>query len=147
MSAYLIAQITIHDHETYKRYLDGADAILARHTGEVVVVDDSPTILEGKWPYTRTVVIRFRNEDDAKRWHPRMPQGSYDHPGLDTAQLRRRSSQLQLRGRRDARRAETGRTIARRHLDGYRCAVQCLNKALCSTLGKTNPNGRGGGSG
>ncbi len=29
MSAYFLAQITIHDHETYKRYLDGADAILA----------------------------------------------------------------------------------------------------------------------
>ncbi len=69
MSVYFIAQITIHDQETYKRYLDGADAILARHAGEVVVVDDSPSILEGKWPYTRTVVIRFRNEDDANRWH------------------------------------------------------------------------------
>ncbi|UCC30992.1 MAG: DUF1330 domain-containing protein [Phycisphaerales bacterium] len=69
MSAYFIAQITIHDHERYKRYLDGFDAVFARHTGEVVVVDDSPTILEGKWPYTRTVVIRFPNEDDAKRWY------------------------------------------------------------------------------
>ncbi len=69
MSTYFIAQIKIHDHEKYQRYLDGADAVLARHSGDVVVVDDSPTILEGKWPYTRTVVIRFRNEDDAKRWY------------------------------------------------------------------------------
>ena len=69
MSVYFIAQITIHDHETYKRYLDGADAILARHAGEVVVVDDSPSILEGRWPCTRTAVIRFRNEDDPKRWY------------------------------------------------------------------------------
>ena len=35
MSAYFIAQIKIHDRERYRRYLDGADAILARHTGEV----------------------------------------------------------------------------------------------------------------
>ncbi|MCP4251421.1 MAG: DUF1330 domain-containing protein [bacterium] len=69
MSAYFIAQIKIHDCERYKLYLDGTDAILARHSGEVVVVDDSPTILEGKWPYTRTVVIRFRSEEDAKRWY------------------------------------------------------------------------------
>ncbi len=86
MNAYFIAQITIHDHETYKRYLDGADAILACHTGEVVVVDDSPTILEGKWPYTRTVVIRFRNEDDARRW--------YESPEYrDLAQYRHQASE------------------------------------------------------
>ena len=69
MSAYFIAQIKIHDREKYQRYLDGADAILARHAGEVLVVADSPTILGGKWPYTRTVVLRFRTEKDANRWY------------------------------------------------------------------------------
>ena len=69
MSFYFIAQITIHDRERYQRYLDGADAVLARHAGEVVVVDDSPAVLEGKWPGTRTVVLRFRDEADARRWY------------------------------------------------------------------------------
>lgn len=69
MSTYFIAQIRIHDREKYKQYEDGFDAIFAQHQGEVVVVDDSPTILEGMWPYTRTVVIRFRNNEEARRWY------------------------------------------------------------------------------
>ena len=89
MSAYFIAQIKIHDRKTYQRYLDGADAILARHGGEVVVVDESPTILEGEWPYTRTVVIRFRTEKDAKGW--------YDSPEYrDLVRHRHQSSEADI---------------------------------------------------
>ncbi|MFH1417428.1 MAG: DUF1330 domain-containing protein [Planctomycetota bacterium] len=69
MRTYVIAQIKIHDRERYQRYLDGADAILARYSGEVVAVDNALTLFEGRWPYTRTVVIRFPAEQDAKRWY------------------------------------------------------------------------------
>jgi uncharacterized protein (DUF1330 family) len=69
MSTYFIAQITIHDREMYERYLDGFDQVFAAHAGEVVVVDDGPAVLEGSWTCTRTVVIRFGSEDDARRWY------------------------------------------------------------------------------
>jgi uncharacterized protein (DUF1330 family) len=26
-------------------------------------------VLEGEWPYTRTVVLRFADENEAKRWY------------------------------------------------------------------------------
>ena len=42
--------------------VDGVD-------GEILVVEETPTLLEGEWPHTRTVVIRFRDENEAKRWY------------------------------------------------------------------------------
>ena len=69
MSCYFIANITIRDRKEYKIYEDGFDEIFARYRGKVVVVDDSPAILEGQWPYTRVVVIRFPDEQEARRWY------------------------------------------------------------------------------
>ena len=69
MSCYYIAQITIRDPEEYERYLDGTDEILAKYEATVLVVDDDPTVLEGSWPCTRTVVIRFHDESAAKQWY------------------------------------------------------------------------------
>jgi uncharacterized protein (DUF1330 family) len=69
MSSYFIAQIKIHDQEEYDKYLAGYDEVFARYQGKVIVVDDDPTILEGEWPYTRTVVIRFPNEIQVRRWY------------------------------------------------------------------------------
>ena len=69
MSAYFIAQIRITDPDTYQRYLDGHDEIFARYAGEVLAVDERPTVLEGSWPYTRTVVIRFPSVAEARRWY------------------------------------------------------------------------------
>ena len=69
MSCYFIAQITIHDRETYQQYLDGFDAIFARYKGKVIMVDDDPSILEGEWNYTRIVMIRFPDKSEARRWY------------------------------------------------------------------------------
>jgi len=68
MSCYFIAQINIHDREEYQRYLDGYDAIFSKYKGIVMAVDENPTILEGEWPFGRTVLIRFPDEAEAKRW-------------------------------------------------------------------------------
>jgi uncharacterized protein (DUF1330 family) len=69
MSCYFIAQINIHDSEKYQEYLDGYDEVFARYKGEVVAVDDDITVLEGKWPFRRTVVIRFPDEAEVRRWY------------------------------------------------------------------------------
>ena len=69
MSSYFIAQIEIHDSQEYEKYLEGYDEVFARYKGKVLVVDDSPTIVEGEWPYTRTVVIRFPDEAEFRRWY------------------------------------------------------------------------------
>ncbi|MEW6412723.1 MAG: DUF1330 domain-containing protein [Candidatus Zixiibacteriota bacterium] len=69
MSCYFVAQITIHDPDLYERYLDSFDEVFDRYSGTVVAVDDAPVILEGGWPCTRTVLIRFRDKDEAQRWY------------------------------------------------------------------------------
>jgi uncharacterized protein (DUF1330 family) len=49
--------------------LNGYDRVFKNYNGEVVAVDDSPAVLEGTWPYTRTVVIRFPSQAEAMRWY------------------------------------------------------------------------------
>lgn len=69
MSSYFIAQINIHDPEEYARYLEGYDEIFAKYNGTVVAVDDDVKLLEGEWPYGRTVVIRFPSSEELMAWY------------------------------------------------------------------------------
>lgn len=69
MSHYLIAQIDIVDREAYGRYEAGFMDIFSRFGGTLLAVDESPQLLEGAWPYTRTVLISFPCADDAMAWY------------------------------------------------------------------------------
>ena len=69
MACYFIAQIRISDPVEYQKYLDGVDEIFNRYDGKYLVVSDSPVVLEGQWPYTRVVVIRFPDERELRRWY------------------------------------------------------------------------------
>jgi len=69
MSAYIIGLIEIHDRDEYNQYQAGFREIFSRYNGEILVVEEAPTILEGAWPHTRTVVLRFADENEAKRWY------------------------------------------------------------------------------
>ena len=69
MSSYFVALINIHDPVRYEHYLTGFDAVFEKYKGQVVSVEDNPTVLEGEWPAGRTVVIRFPNEPELRRWY------------------------------------------------------------------------------
>lgn len=69
MATYFIAQINIHDREEYQKYLAGTDDPLKQFNAEVLAVDDHPTLLEGEWNFTRTVVIRFPDGEAAQGWY------------------------------------------------------------------------------
>lgn len=69
MACYFIAQINIKDPKGYQKYLDGYDDVFNRYKGTVVAVDDDVTVLEGKWPFRRTLIIRFPDEAEARRWY------------------------------------------------------------------------------
>jgi len=69
MNCYFVAQIDIENRVEYQKYLDGYDEVFEKHKGIVLAVDDDPTILEGKWPYTRTVIIGFPDKNEAMRWY------------------------------------------------------------------------------
>ena len=68
-AVYLIAQIRIHDRAEYEKYAAGFPAVFARHRGELLAVSEDPVVVEGEWPYTRTVLIRFPSADDARGWY------------------------------------------------------------------------------
>ena len=69
MACYLIAQINIHDEDGYQKYLDGYDEVFDKFEGRVEAVDDDVDVIEGKWPFRRTVVIKFPDKAEARRWY------------------------------------------------------------------------------
>jgi uncharacterized protein (DUF1330 family) len=43
--------------------------VFAQFEGELLAVSEEPTVVEGVWPCTRTVLIRFPSADEARRWY------------------------------------------------------------------------------
>ena len=43
--------------------------IFEKYQGELLTVDETPTVLEGSWPETRTVIARFKDKETALRWY------------------------------------------------------------------------------
>ena len=66
---YLIAQIEIADRETYTKYEAGFMDIFLAYKGRMLSVDEGAQLLEGEWPYTRTVLVEFPSKEDALDWY------------------------------------------------------------------------------
>lgn len=70
MTVYLLVLVSnIHDREMYARYGKGAMETLSKYDCKIVAASEAPTVIEGDWPYERTVLISFPNEDAVKTWH------------------------------------------------------------------------------
>lgn len=69
MSVYLIAQLTINDREEYSQYEQGFMDVFAKFEGELLSVDEAPTVIEGEWTATRSVLIRFPTAHAAAAWY------------------------------------------------------------------------------
>jgi uncharacterized protein (DUF1330 family) len=70
MSAYMIAQIDIHDPDGYQAYLAGFMPIFERYGGELLATSKGETeVIEGDWATPRTVIMKFPSLDHARRWH------------------------------------------------------------------------------
>lgn len=69
MSVYLIAAIEVLDREQYSEYEAGFIAAFSDFPGSILAVEESPQVLEGEWPYTRTVLMRFPDEASARNWY------------------------------------------------------------------------------
>ena len=69
MACYFIAQLNIHDRERYAQYLEGTDGPLVAHGARVLAVDEAVTVLEGEWPFGRTVVIEFPTRAHLEAWY------------------------------------------------------------------------------
>lgn len=69
MTCYFVAQIRIDDEAEYQKYLESCDEVFARFRGKYLAVDAAPLVLEGTWPYSRTVIIQFASEADLLDWY------------------------------------------------------------------------------
>ena len=69
MPVYVVAQITITDRTRYEQYQAGFLPVFAKYRGELLAVDESPRVVEGEWPCTRTVLIKFPDDAEAERWY------------------------------------------------------------------------------
>jgi uncharacterized protein (DUF1330 family) len=69
MTQYFVAQIRINDHEEYEKYLENFDTIFSKYNGEYLSIDESPTLLEGNWEYTKSVLIKFNSKEDFQAWY------------------------------------------------------------------------------
>ena len=69
MSAYIIAQIEIHDPDEYQKYLNGFMPIFNRHGGQLLVTSSKEVrVLEGTWNLPRMVVMEFPDTEHALNW-------------------------------------------------------------------------------
>ena len=69
MAFYFIANIRVDNPDEYSKYLDRVDETFEKSKGEYLVVDTEPVILEGKWEYTKSVVIKFESKQDFNDWY------------------------------------------------------------------------------
>jgi uncharacterized protein (DUF1330 family) len=69
MTHYFVAQIKIHDQDEYNKYLDKFDDIFSKYKGEYLAIDESPSLLEGNWNYTKSVLIKFNSKADFEDWY------------------------------------------------------------------------------
>lgn len=69
MSVYFLVNIRIKDEQEYQLYLDRAEDIFSRYNGSYLAVDKQPDVIEGKWEYSRAVLIQFEDKADFKAWY------------------------------------------------------------------------------
>ena len=69
MAAYLMADVDVHDQETFATYSAQVPATLEPFGGCFLVRGGATEVVEGEWQPHRTVVIEFPDMDTLKAWH------------------------------------------------------------------------------
>lgn len=65
---YAIAQLTITNHEAYRRYQERFMGVMRRFKGRVLVNDEHPRVVEGAWDREKVVVLAFPDEPAFREW-------------------------------------------------------------------------------
>lgn len=66
---YAVFTEIIKDQGRYQGYVEKVVQTISRSGGRIIVVDDSPTVLEGNWHGSRTVVLEFDSVEAARNWY------------------------------------------------------------------------------
>lgn len=68
--AFVVANFTVHDAETYRKYEKGFFPILKKYGGQFFTYDDNTVTFEGADPREgRMVLFQFPSEQAAKDWY------------------------------------------------------------------------------
>lgn len=67
MVAYVIAQMSIHDPETYRKYTSVSHAAVKRYGGKYLTRGESVSVIEGEPFKQRMVILEFPDEDTAHK--------------------------------------------------------------------------------
>ena len=68
MPIYAVAQLTIHDRPSYKRYQDRFMDVFKRYKGRLLAADESPRVVEGTWDREKVVLMSFPDEAAFWEW-------------------------------------------------------------------------------
>jgi uncharacterized protein (DUF1330 family) len=68
MSAYVVAQLSIHDRARYDRYAAAFLPTLKPFGGRLLAADEGPAVLEGAWEHEKLVLIAFADPEAASAW-------------------------------------------------------------------------------
>lgn len=68
MSAYVIAEISIHDRPRYERYVAGFMPVLKQYGGRLLAADEKPQVMEGGWNGDKLILMEFADRESAQRW-------------------------------------------------------------------------------
>jgi uncharacterized protein (DUF1330 family) len=68
--AFVVVQIAIDNRDKYHQYETASHLeIFDKFGGKVVGIDEDVDIVEGSWPFTRTVLIEFPSKQRARAWY------------------------------------------------------------------------------
>jgi uncharacterized protein (DUF1330 family) len=68
--AFVIVQISINDRSGYEQYgLAGHQEIFDKFSAKLVGLDEDVEVVEGGWPFTRTVILEFPSKELAQAWY------------------------------------------------------------------------------
>ena len=69
MAAYVVAMISVHDPETYRKYTDRTPAIVQKHGGRFLTRGGAVAALEGEPFDGRMVILEFPDRAAAEAWY------------------------------------------------------------------------------
>ena len=69
MRALLIALEFIDDPVTFERYRAEVIATLTPYQGKFLVRGGNAAVVEGDWPFERTVIVEFPSRQNAEAWY------------------------------------------------------------------------------
>ena len=69
MAGYVVAQINMTNKHGFKTYAEQVPETIKKFSGRYIVRAGEYTCMEGKWDYTRNVIIEFPTYEKALEWY------------------------------------------------------------------------------